>query len=242
MQPNHPQPQNESSSAAVGKTSSPQPPTPSPSPPTPTPADIPLYIRQLDYIWEGPSDHKRRDDPDELIISAYANLQLRLWRSLTKTEVSCVGLAHPNDPLYITSFILVPQVSTATTTAFCEEEYDNISSCLTSKQIPPCRYAGYWTHTHPSGMGPNPSSVDEDTYSKPFIQRPPYGMMLILGGNNEWFCRLRLRTEKSPSPLAMSITLPVRVEETTFPLSGIPIAFFTELLHSAIKAPPPPLS
>ena len=127
-----------------------------------------------------------------LHLSALAFLKLHHWRDCSSNEVACFGLSHPSHPLLMVDLFLMDQFVSS---AYCEVHEDHFShliEALSSSGITPLRWLCNWFHTHPRGMGPTPSSKDVETFNSTRFSRLNHSMMVILGGNNQISCRLRV--------------------------------------------------
>lgn len=151
--------------------------------------------------------------------------------------MGCFGLSHPNHPLLIMDLILVDQLVDS---AYCEPHEDHLAFLTDylshTLEIHPHRWLSNWFHTHPRGMGPAPSGTDNTTFNSTRFSSANHSMMVILGGNDEFSCRLRTLSANPAFPPTLR-ELPVVYHLDLIP-DHLPRAEWTAL-HTALTYPRP---
>jgi len=199
-----------------------------------------------------PLPRRRREPPAAVTFSSLAWLKLLTFLHAGDTEVGGFGVSAKDQPLYIEDFVTVKQHTTAVTVAFDDMAVaDYFDDCI-DRGLTPARFARIWIHTHP-GASPEPSSVDEETFSRVFGDCD-WAVMLIVSRTQDTYARLSF----SAGP-GCSILLPVTVDWESWPqlllerggeLSAlaeswldeygrniIPVAFFSELVEVNDRRP-----
>jgi|GEM_PF-3064552 len=128
--------------------------------------------------------HVKELAPTCLTITPWAWSKIIYMRDRDKSEVSGFGISHPDDPLYIVDFKLVPQVNTGTFTEFLDKALANYLEDMVVSGTPPACCMRIWMHTHP-GMGPSPSSHDEATFKR-VNEASSWGVMLVVANDKEY--------------------------------------------------------
>jgi len=109
--------------------------------------------------------------------------------SKAKTEVSGFAITSPENSFYIQDFKLIKQQCTSVTTEMDEDGIDSFFGEMLDAGLQPRDFSRIWIHTHP-GMAPSPSGTDLKTFDELF-KDCSYGIMFILGKNNEVYCKGR---------------------------------------------------
>jgi len=131
----------------------------------------------------------RRVEPEkQLVFAPLAWLKLLYFLHAGNTEVGGFGLSSPDDPLYVQDLLTVTQSVTAVHVAFEDEAVaDHFDRCL-DQGVQPARCGRIWCHTHP-GTSPQPSIVDEETFSRVF-GACDWAIMFILSRSQRTYARL----------------------------------------------------
>ncbi len=127
--------------------------------------------------------------------TAWAKL---IWlRDEGPTEIGGFGIAPGDAPLLIDDIRLVKQRTTSVTVAFDDESVADLFDELVDEGLRPEQFARVWIHTHP-GACPEPSHVDEQTFSRCF-GRCDWSVMFILARGGANYGRLRFNVGPSGS-------------------------------------------
>jgi len=137
------------------------------------------------------SDIKTRAGKETAVLrfTPHAWAKLLYMRDAGNTEVGGFGIANPNDLLMIEDFATVKQVATAASINFNDEAVADFFDQQVDEGHRPEQFARCWIHTHP-GSCPNPSAVDEATFSRVF-GGSDFAIMLILANGGDVYARLR---------------------------------------------------
>jgi proteasome lid subunit RPN8/RPN11 len=106
------------------------------------------------------------------------------------TEIGGFGVSRSDDDLLVVEdFITVRQKVTAVSVAFDDDAVaDYFEAQVDAGRIPE-QFGRIWMHTHP-GNSPEPSGVDEATFSRVF-GGCTWAIMFILARGGRTYCRLR---------------------------------------------------
>lgn len=118
-----------------------------------------------------------------------------------------MGISSPDDPLFITDFVFLPQECTSVNTDFDTDAQNEWVQDQMEAGLNPESFARVWAHTHP-GQSASPSSTDWDTFEEA-MGSMPWGIMLILGTSNEFVCVFRVQDQM--------MNLTVEIEPTSIP-------------------------
>ncbi len=123
-------------------------------------------------------------------LTPYAWRKLLFQRDLGPTEVGGFGISARDDLLLVEDIVLVRQRCTAVTVKFEDEAVadhfdDHVDAGYQVEQ-----FGRIWVHTHP-GDSANPSSTDEETFSRCFGGNT-WAVMFILAQGGETYARMAL--------------------------------------------------
>ena len=128
-----------------------------------------------------------RPEEPTLWLTPYFLAKYTWFRDRGDTEVSGYGLSDEDNVLRFKDFIVPQQVCSATHTTIDEDDWLKIIGTELMSEYPAQCYHRLWAHTHP-GFGPDPSSIDEDTFAS-HMQNPTWGIMLIYSTNGTFYAR-----------------------------------------------------
>jgi len=122
-----------------------------------------------------------------LVLSPSAYYKIIYMANISNVEVGYWGIGSKDDPLYIEDVRVLPQTSSEVSNDFdpealgdyYEEHHEEFN-----------RYMLMWGHTHPKGMKPNPSTVDETTMATSFAERK-HIVMFIASPDGSVYARLQ---------------------------------------------------
>ena len=129
-----------------------------------------------------------RDDP-VLRFSPYAWAKLLFFRDRGQTEIGGFGITPADDLLYVSDFITVKQSATVAGVTFDDEAVSEFLDNQVDAGRQPSQVLRTWCHTHP-GRSPEPSCVDEQTFSRVFGSCD-HAVMFILACGGRSYARLR---------------------------------------------------
>lgn len=115
--------------------------------------------------------------------------KLLCLRDAADAEVGGFGLTSPDDPLLVHDILLVKQEVSSVTVAFDDEAVADLFEDLVAEGRHPEEFARIWVHTHP-GSSPNPSGVDEQTFTRVF-GTCHWAVMFILARGGQSYARIR---------------------------------------------------
>ena len=137
--------------------------------------------------------------------TAWAKLQFFCHRG--DTEIGGFGVARGTDLLLIEDLVTVKQKVTCVSVAFDDEAVADFFEQQVDLDRKPNQFARLWLHTHPGGS-PEPSCVDEETFSRVF-GNCDWAAMVIVARNGKTFARLRFNIGPKGD-----ILIPVMVDYT----------------------------
>ena len=105
------------------------------------------------------------------------------------TEVGGFGISAQNDLFLIEDVRLVEQRCTPVTVELCDESVADFFDEQVDAGRQPEQFARCWLHTHP-GNSAEPSSTDEDTFTRAFGESS-WSLMFILAQGGQTSARLR---------------------------------------------------
>jgi proteasome lid subunit RPN8/RPN11 len=141
----------------------------------------------------------------KLRFSPTAWAKLLFLRDYGDTEVGGFGITALGDLLYVEDVALVQQTCTSISVAFNDESVADFFDRQVDAGLNIQQFARLWLHTHP-GTCPQPSLVDEETFSRVFGKND-WAVIFILAEGGESYARLQY----SVGPGA-SMLLPVAVD------------------------------
>lgn len=145
-----------------------------------------------------------------MTFSPLAWLKLLMFLHAGDTEVGGFGVSAKIQPLYIEDFMTVKQTVSSVTVAFDDAAVADFFDDCIDRGMTPSRFARIWIHTHP-GASAQPSSVDEETFSRVFGECD-WAVMLIVSRTQETYARLSFNAGPGGS-----ILLPVKVDWANWP-------------------------
>ena len=155
-----------------------------------------------------PSRSKSRRRPT-LRFSPTAWAKLLFLRDLGDTEVGGFGITRADDLLYVEDVALVKQTCSSVTVAFEDDAVAEFFDLQIDAGRRPEQFGRIWIHTHPGDCA-NPSSVDEETFSRVFA-RSDWAVMAIVACGGQTYARLRFHVGPGGSlllPLAVDYRQP----------------------------------
>lgn len=142
-----------------------------------------------------------------LRFSPTAWAKLLFLRDLGDTEVGGFGISQADDLLCVEDVQLVRQTTSEVTVAFDDEAVADFFDQQVDQGLRVEQFARTWLHTHP-GDNPNPSAVDEDTFTNVF-GRSDWSVMFILAQSGDHYARLQFNVGPGGS-----LEIPVEVDFT----------------------------
>ena len=160
--------------------------------------------------------YKTKPASPTLRFSPTAWAKLLYLRDLGDTEVGGFGVAAEDDLLYVEDFVLVKQSCTPVSVCFEDESVADYFDLQADLGRPPERCARIWLHTHP-GRSPQPSTTDEETFSRVFGECE-WAVMFIIAEYGETYARLAFHigpggSLKIPVEVAFQPPFPASDEE-----------------------------
>lgn len=142
------------------------------------------FIRKLTRKREAGLDNS-------LVLSDHAYFKLKHFRDSKTTEVGCMGITRPDDPLHVEDLAFIRQECTSVSTDFDEQSQTNWTIDMMESGQNPENFMRIWIHTHPC-TSCSPSSTDWETFEEIFAQTK-WGVMAILGTSNQMSCVFRVK-------------------------------------------------
>ncbi len=115
--------------------------------------------------------------------------KLLFFRDHGPTEIGGLAITSPDDPLRVEEFVPVSQTATSLSVAFDDEAVADYVETQIDAGRRPEEFLRIWLHTHP-GASPEPSGVDEETFSRVF-GACDWAIMFILSRTGQAYARLR---------------------------------------------------
>ncbi|MCA9091286.1 MAG: hypothetical protein KDA90_21940, partial [Planctomycetaceae bacterium] len=134
---------------------------------------------------------KRQSQRPVLTFTPTAWAKLLYLRDLGPTEVGGFGITEPDDLLCVRDIGLVQQQCTETFVSFDDLAVAEFFESQVDAGRQPQQVGRIWIHTHP-GDSAQPSSVDEETFSRAF-GHCDWAIMAILARGGETFAQLHWR-------------------------------------------------
>lgn len=129
-----------------------------------------------------------------LRITPFAFAKMAYFMKKSKNECGSFAITgDPKQPFLITDFVFIKQKVTSVTVEFDDNAVAKFMEEMDDLGLEPYQYMRIWQHCHP-GNSPNPSSVDEATFSKVF-GKCDYAIMLILARDFSMYARLCVNTK-----------------------------------------------
>ena len=154
--------------------------TPRPSKPAP--------LRTLRHDVDNDRGEDTGEDPI-LRFSPYAWAKLLFFRDHGYTEIGGFGITPADDLLYVEDFITVKQTATVAGVTFEDGAVGEFLDDQVDAGRQPAQVLRIWCHTHP-GRSPEPSCVDEETFTRVF-GGCDHAVMFILAQGGMSYARLR---------------------------------------------------
>jgi len=124
-----------------------------------------------------------------LRFSPYSWAKLLFFRDRGQTEIGGFGITPTDDLLYIEDFVTVKQSATVAGVTFEDGAVGEFLDDQVDAGRQPAQVLRVWCHTHP-GNSPEPSCVDEETFSRVF-GGCDHAVMFILATGGKSYARLR---------------------------------------------------
>ena len=140
-----------------------------------------------------------------LRFSPYAWAKLLFFRDRGPTEIGGFGITPVDDLLYVEDFITVKQSATGAGVTFEDGAVGEFMDDQVDAGRQPAQVLRVWCHTHP-GSSPEPSCVDEETFSRVF-GGCDHAVMFILACEGRASARLRFNVGPGGD-----LTIPVEID------------------------------
>ena len=124
-----------------------------------------------------------------LRFSPYAWAKLLFFRDYGHTEIGGLGITPADDLLYVEDFVTVKQSASVAGVTFEDGAVGEFLDDQVDAGRQPAQVLRIWCHTHP-GNSPEPSCVDEETFSRVFGSCD-HAVMFILAQGGKSYARLR---------------------------------------------------
>ena len=137
------------------------------------------------------NDDRGRDPRADPVLrfSPHAWAKLLFFRDRGQTEIGGFGITPADDLLYVEDFITVQQSATVAGVTFEDGAVGEFLDDQVDAGRQPARVLRIWCHTHP-GSSPEPSCVDEETFSRVFGSCD-HAVMFVLACGGKSYARLR---------------------------------------------------
>jgi proteasome lid subunit RPN8/RPN11 len=123
-----------------------------------------------------------------LRFSPTAWAKILYFRDKTDNEVGGFGVTEPDDLLFVKEFVTVKQEVTGVTVKFDDTAVADFFDSQVDLGRKPEQFARIWLHTHP-GNSPEPSMVDEETFTRVF-GGCQWAVMFVLAQDNRTYAKL----------------------------------------------------
>ena len=135
-----------------------------------------------------------RQEPPQPVLrfTALVWAKLLYWCHRGETEIGCFGISRTDDLLLIEDLHMPLQQTTPVTVGFSDESVADFFEAQFAANRRPEQFGRIWIHTHP-GHCPNPSTVDEETFTRVF-GGCDWAVMFILARGGATYARLRFNT------------------------------------------------
>ena len=136
-------------------------------------------------------DDLRKENKEDPVLrfSPYAWAKLLFFRDRGDTEIGGFGITPADDLLYVQDFVTVKQSATVAGVTFEDGAVGDFLDDQVDVGRQPVQVLRTWCHTHP-GSSPEPSCVDEDTFSRVF-GTCDHAVMFVLACGGKSYARLR---------------------------------------------------
>ncbi|MFO0812029.1 MAG: hypothetical protein U0796_02355 [Gemmatales bacterium] len=172
----------------------------------------------------------RKTTKPALRLTPYAWAKLLFLRDIGTTEVGGFAETDPSDLLLIQDIHLVKQQTTVGTVSFEDASVADYFDAMVDRGVTPEASARIWVHTHP-GHCPEPSSTDEDTFTRCF-GTSDWAVMFILARGGQTYARLRFHAGP-----AGDILLPVEISYQQNFRGSDPSAWYDEYQRCVEELP-----
>ena len=152
----------------------------------------------------------RQPDRTALVFSPLAWLKLMFFLHAGETEVGGFGVSAEEGLLYVQDFVTVKQQASGMSVEFADDAVADHFDAMVDAGLQPARFARIWCHTHP-GHSPDPSTVDERTFSRVF-GTCDWSVMFIVSRTGRTYARLQFGAGPGGSML-----IPVEVDWEAWP-------------------------
>lgn len=153
---------------------------------------------------------RRHPNRTALVFSPLAWLKLMFFLHAGETEVGGFGVSSESDLLYVQDFVAIKQWASGMSVEFADDAVADHFDAMVDAGLQPARFARIWCHTHP-GNSPEPSAVDERTFSRVF-GACDWSVMFIISNAGRTYARLRFGAGPGGSML-----IPVEVDWAAWP-------------------------
>lgn len=139
---------------------------------------------------QGLNSRAERNEKRRLALrfSPTAWAKLLYFRDKSDNEVGGFGITEPDDLLFVTDFVAVKQEVTAVSVKFDDEAVADFFDTQVDLGRKPEQFGRIWLHSHP-GNSPEPSIIDEETFSRVFGSCQ-WSVMFILAQDNKTYSKL----------------------------------------------------
>ncbi len=110
-------------------------------------------------------------------------------RDMTDNEVAGFGITDADDLLFVKEFIIIKQQVTCVSFIFDDQAVADFFETQVDLGRKPEQFARIYLHSHP-GDSPQPSSTDEEVFSRVF-GNCDWSIMLIIAQNSNTYAKLR---------------------------------------------------
>ena len=178
------------------------------------------------YLWQGKAFQQRivtkeqqthldKFPMSKLFFTPYAWAKLVHMRDKIACEVSGMGIT-PKLPNLVEDVYFPKQEVQSAYVDIDEDGFAEMVDELASKGLRPDQFMRIWIHTHPSGMGPNPSGRDNQCMDEAFSS-PDWAIMMIVAKDGKTFAQMRVN-----KPFRIESLLDVMIDyKAEFPGSNI---------------------
>lgn len=130
----------------------------------------------------------KQSDRFALRFSPTAWAKLLYFRDKSDNEVGGFGITEPDDLICVREFITVKQEVTAVSVKFDDEAVADFFETQVDLGRKPEQFGRIWLHSHP-GNSPEPSIIDEETFTRVF-GNCQWAVMFIVAQDNKTYAEL----------------------------------------------------